>query len=112
MHIEDGQFLGQATGGAVDDLRQVLLEREKTRRLLIGAACLLFVVAALVVIFAPNGKQSMANVLGGALLVIALGAIGVAQFRLKAAGIELAAGDANKQARARRRQPPTFGPMS
>ena len=66
-----------------------LSERERTKRLLVGAACLFFLVAALLVVFAPEEKETLANVCGVALVVMALGAIGVSKFRLKMPGIEL-----------------------
>ena len=90
MQIDHGDFKGWASGrAAIEGLTQVLREQEKTRRLLIGAACLLFCVSALVMIFAPPGKQELAYALGAVLLVIALGAIGVAKFKLKAPGVEI-----------------------
>jgi hypothetical protein len=64
----------------------IVREREKTKRLLIGAACLFFVVAALVVVFAPTGKENLAYILGAALVIMALGAIGAAHFRFKLLG--------------------------
>lgn len=64
-------------------------EKEKTGRPLIGAACPLFMVASLVVVSAPAEKEAMSLVLGAALIVIALGAIGAATFRIKAPGVEV-----------------------
>jgi len=89
MEVSDGGFNGKATGSAVDIFAKVLLQREQTKRLLIGAACLFFIVASLVVVFAPAAKQGLAYVLGAALVVMALGAIGAAQFKLKVPGISI-----------------------
>jgi len=66
-----------------------LAERERTKRLLVGAACLFLIVAALLVVFAREEREILANVCGVALVVMALGAIGVSKFRLKLPGIEL-----------------------
>ena len=90
MDIRDGDFQGGASGNvAVETLGQVLAEREKTKRLLISAACLLFIVAALVIVFAPAEKQSLANVLGAALMILSLGAIGASRFIIKIPGITI-----------------------
>jgi hypothetical protein len=104
MEINDGRFMGRATGEAVDLLAKVLFERERTKRLLIGAACLFFVVAAVVVIFAPPAKQGLAYVLGAALVIMALGAIGVAQFKLKTPGVEVETEGVSSAGRAKSRK--------
>jgi hypothetical protein len=55
--IDDGQVRGIATGNvAIGAMSDILKEREKTKRLLIGASCLLFIVSALVVVFAPPNR--------------------------------------------------------
>ena len=64
-------------------------EREKTRRFLLAAGCAFFVVAALILVFAPPDKAILAYVSGAVLVILALGSIGVAQFRLKLPGIYL-----------------------
>jgi hypothetical protein len=90
MVINDGGFRGGASGTtAVTELGTIAREREKTKRMLIGAACLFFAIAALIVVFAPSGREKLAYILGAALLVMALGAIGAAQFRLKVPGVEV-----------------------
>jgi hypothetical protein len=90
MNVDDGQFSGRASGqSAVDALTQIALERERTRRLLIGAACLFFVVAALVMVFAPPEKQTLGYALGAVMVVVALGAIGASQFHFKLPGISV-----------------------
>jgi hypothetical protein len=88
MEIRERDFEGLATGAeAVQGLGQLAKEREKTKRLLIGAACLLFTIAALVVVFAPTGRENLSYVLGAALLVVSLGAIGAAQFKFRVPGV-------------------------
>jgi hypothetical protein len=90
MEIEERDFKGYARGEqAVNELAILTREREKTKRLLIGAAFALFIVAALVIVFAPSDKQNLAYALGAALLVMSLGAIGAAQFSFKLPGVSL-----------------------
>src|SRR5215472_4331720 len=84
MRIQDHGFAGSASGAeAVSQFPQYLAERERTKKLLIGAACLCFIVASIVTVFAPSEKQGVAYVMGAALLVFALGAIGATQFKVK-----------------------------
>lgn len=88
MEVRDGDFEGGASGNkAVETLGLVLSEREKTKRLLISAACLFFIIAALVIVFAPTEKQNLAYLLGAALMIMALGAIGASRFKFKLPGI-------------------------
>ncbi|MFZ6675779.1 hypothetical protein [Undibacterium sp. Xuan67W] len=90
MQIDDGGFRGGATGQeAVAELGVLLREKEKTKRLLIAAACLLFIVASMVIVFAPAGKETASVILGVVLIIFALGAIGAAAFKIKAGGVEV-----------------------
>lgn len=89
MDIRDGEFQGGATGAGVNTLGQVMIEREKTKRLLIAASCVFLVVAAVVVIFAPAEKQQMSYILGAALLLMAMGAIGATRFKITVPGISI-----------------------
>ena len=66
-----------------------LAERERTKRLFVGAACLFLIVAALLVVFAPEQRNELANACGGVLVLLALSAIGVSKFKLKLPGIEI-----------------------
>src|SRR5215472_4608090 len=90
MRIQDHGFAGSASGAeAVSQFPQYLAERERTKRLLIGAACLCFIAASIVTVFAPSEKQGVAYVMGAALLVFALGAIGATQFKVKVPGVSI-----------------------
>lgn len=90
MDVSDGGFRGGASGReAVAELGSLLREREKTKRLLIAAACALFIVAATVIVFAPAGKETASIILGVVLLIFAFGAVGAAAFKIKAPGIEV-----------------------
>ena len=48
-----------------------------------------FVIGALVLVFAPEGRETVSTIIGLAMLVMALGAIGVAVFRVKLPGVEV-----------------------
>ncbi len=88
MHVEEPGFRGIAEGReAIAQLGGLALQREKTKRLLICAACLFFAIAAVVVVFAPPEKEKLAYVLGVALVVMALEPSGAAQFRFKLPGV-------------------------
>jgi hypothetical protein len=90
MKINDKDFKGEAIGSqSVKELGAISREREKTKRLLIGAACLLFIFAAVVFVFAPEGKEKLSYILGVVLIIMALGAIGASQFQFKVPGIEV-----------------------
>lgn len=66
-------------------------EKEKTKRLLIIVVFLLFIFSGLSFLFAPEGRELTANIIGAALLVLALGAIGVLKFALRLPGVEVKA---------------------
>lgn len=89
MDIRDGEFQGGASGAGVTTLGQVMIEREKTKRLLIAASCVFLIVAALVVIFAPAEKQQLSYILGAALLLMAMGAIGATRFKITVPGVSI-----------------------
>lgn len=90
MNIKEKDFSANASGiEAVEELGNIAKEREKTKRLLIGASCRFFAIGAIVFVFAPQGKETLGNIIGAALIIMALGAIGAAQFRFKLPGIEV-----------------------
>lgn len=90
MQISDGEFHAAAAGSsAVTALSHLTHEREKTRRLLIGAACIFLVVAAVVVLWVPAEKQKLAYLIGAALFIMAMGAIGAARFSIRIPGVHI-----------------------
>lgn len=93
MEIRIGDLvIGAAPGSRQQALHLAgvyLAERERTKRLLVGAACFFLIVAALLVVFTPEEKETLANVCGVALVVVALGAIGVSKFKLTLPCIQL-----------------------
>lgn len=98
MDVKDGEFGASARGGmAVEHLARLMGEREKTRRLLIATACLFFVIAAAIVVFAPAGRENLAMILGAALVIFSLGAIGVARFSFKVPGVSVTAGNTGSE---------------
>jgi hypothetical protein len=84
--VRDRDFRIDLKGAAIVGLPDILREREKTKRLLIGAIVVLFLAASSFVLFAPPGREEIAIVLGAALLVLALGAIGASGFLLRLPG--------------------------
>lgn len=66
-----------------------LIEREKTKRTLILAVVLLFIVATFAMLYAPAGREQMGYIIGSVLLVLALGSIGASSFILKVPGVEI-----------------------
>jgi hypothetical protein len=74
---------------ALDLANSCYREREKTRRLFFAAGSVFFVVSALIMVFAPADRMGLAYICGAVLIVLALGSIGVAKFRLKMPGVEL-----------------------
>ena len=66
-----------------------LVEHERTRRLLILGICFLFSIAALIAVFAPDGRERLAYVVSAVMVVLALGAIGARNFLLRVPGVQL-----------------------
>lgn len=72
--------------------RTYIVEQEKTKRLGLLVACALLIVGAAVVIFAPDGRDAVANWMGGALVVAAAGAVGFSRVHAKSPLFEVGAG--------------------
>lgn len=70
----------------INILSQVMIEREKTKKLLIGVSCVFLMIAALEV-FAPAEKQQLSYFLGAALPMMAPGAIDTTRFQIKVPGV-------------------------
>jgi hypothetical protein len=85
--VETGPGARQA---ALDNIAVYFRAREvqKTRRLLIVTAAVYGIVAAITVVFAPQGRELWIPWIGLALLVIATGAAGYSRFWLKTPEIE------------------------
>lgn len=80
---------------ALDSANTIIKEYGKTRRILIITVSVLFTIASLITIFAPSGREILSYILGGALVVLALGAIGVSKFSLKLPYMNIDAKDDN-----------------
>src|SRR5262245_51912213 len=94
--IEEPGFRGNATGEA--PVRQLLeyttvrlRELEKTRRLLLGTTAVLVLLAATIAVFAPEGRERVGYAISAVLVVLAMGAVGAAQFKFKMPGVDLEA---------------------
>jgi len=84
MDIREGGFEGRAVGEmGVQELARLVAERERTRRLLVLSAVAMFLVAVLVLVFAPEGRQNISYLLGSVLIIFSLGAIGASKFSAK-----------------------------
>jgi hypothetical protein len=94
LTVETGPGARQA---ALDNIAAYFREREaqKSKRLLMIAATVLAVVAALAVVFAPQGREVLAQYVGAALVLLAAGAAGYSQLWLKGPLLELRAGQAD-----------------
>ena len=69
-------------------------ETEKTRRFTIGTSASLIALAALITLFAPEGREPLSYALAAILMVFAAGAVGFQSLRMryKAIDIELSRG--------------------
>ena len=90
-NIEESDFRGSVSGD--DAVKQFLeyttvrtRELEKTRRLLLGATVILVVLAAVISVFAPLGREKVAYAISVVLVVLALGSVGAARFQVKLPG--------------------------
>ncbi len=94
MELKEDDFEGKASGSnAVNNLKDLatarLIEKEKTKRLLIIVDFMLVVLALLILILAPPEKETLGYIIGAALLILALGAIGARKFVFKMFGISV-----------------------
>jgi len=100
VDVRDGQFNVRARGNiAVHGLNGLLVEREKTRRLLLLATVVLTVLSAVLAVFAPEGKETITYVIAGVLFILALGSIGASIFSFKLPGIEVSTQQDNQSTR-------------
>lgn len=58
-------------------------EKEKTRRFTIGLSAGLIAIAAVMPLFAPEGRETLSYLLAAALIVFAAGAVGLQTLRIK-----------------------------
>ncbi len=64
-------------------------EREKTKRILIIAVTVLVIAFGIQMVFAPEGRETVAYIITPILLVLSLGAIGASRFVLKTPAAEI-----------------------
>jgi len=94
MQIHDESMTGSATGEkAIEQLGRLAKEKEETRRILIMAACLFLCFGSGLIIVAPPEKEIASYIIGGAMWLLALGAVGASSFKVKAPGIEISKED-------------------
>ena len=93
-HITDENAvqLAQTQLPRLEALVAIRKDMESTRRLLIVTAGICLLGGAALVVFAPSGKEGVSYIVASALVVLALGAIGVQEFRIKTVGVQIEAG--------------------
>jgi len=64
-------------------------EMERTRRLLIVVAGICLLGAGSLIVFAPSGKEGVSYAVAAVLAVLALGAIGIQEFRIRTLGMSI-----------------------
>lgn len=94
----DTMVAGAVGEVAAEHLKNVLLqhikESHRTHRILIVCCSVLIALAAILPVVAPEGRQTPSVCVSLGLVILALGSIGVASFRLRAFGAEI---DARKR---------------
>jgi hypothetical protein len=68
---------------------QSIVQREKSKRFLMGAVCALVIAGIVAVLYAPPGKDVLGYWFGATVIVLALGAIGASRFLLKIPGVSI-----------------------
>ena len=68
------------------------VQLEKTRRILIIVAAVCLIIGAVLILFAPQGKENVSYIIALALIVLPLGAIGIQELRIKGFGIKIEGG--------------------
>ncbi|MCO6052322.1 hypothetical protein NGM99_21260 [Mesorhizobium sp. RP14(2022)] len=96
---EQDQFVVEAHSKLV---AEHIKSQTRMRLGLYTLAALFMIVAALLVVFAPDGRQASTIVVAGALIIVSAGVAGFAALKLKAPAVELTAG--NSQIRTERRR--------
>lgn len=72
-------------------IEKIITEREKTKRITLVLAAFLVISASTIVLYAPEGRETLAYYLGGVLAIISAGAIGYDQFGAKSKHFQLLA---------------------
>jgi len=97
MHYNDDLINGKASGRAVNVFGRLIAakvaEAEKTKRLVLAAVVFLWILAILVLVFAPDGRETLSIFASSVLVILSLGVIGVRRFYFKGAGIEVSANE-------------------
>jgi len=102
VRVDDqGNFDGMASGElAVKAQAEVLLAHMRGRLIirlsLYGLAGLFMIVAALLVVFAPNGRETTTAIVAAALFAVAIGAAGFGTFAIKTPLVSAEAGQTPK----------------
>jgi hypothetical protein len=109
-----GGVMGSATGekavAAYERVLAAAMKHNTTLRICLYAmACLMLVVSAVLIVFAPAGRETAVIIVSLALFLVAAGCAGFATFKLKAPGIELQAAEASPESEKYDSEPPPIG---
>lgn len=81
MHIND---TGSASGEkAVEMLGEIAIQREKTRRISLLISLILGILISLILVFAPEGKETISYIVSGIMGIISLGCLGYSSIGFK-----------------------------
>lgn len=83
MHIND---TGSASGDrAVQMLGEITIQREKTRRISLLISLILGILLSLILVFAPEGRETISYIVSGIMGILSLGCLGYSSigFKLK-----------------------------
>lgn len=81
MHIND---TGSASGEkAVEMLGEIAIQREKTRRISLLISLILGILISLILVFAPEGKETVSYIVSGIMGIISLGCLGYSSIGFK-----------------------------
>jgi hypothetical protein len=96
--LTDGEFHAEGEGAmdAQVSIVQYSLKMMTIRKLASYGASLLFLaLAAVIIVFGPESRTTAANIVAGALLILALGIAGFTRFRAKGRGYDLSGSTGN-----------------
>lgn len=86
MHIND---TGSASGEkAVEMLGEITIQREKTRRISLLISLILGIFISLILVFAPEGKETISYIVSGIMGIISLGCLGYSSIGFKMKSFE------------------------
>src|SRR5690349_7178883 len=87
-----GWASGEKAVAAYERVLSAAMAHNTTLRICLYAmACVMLVVCAVLIVFAPSGRETAVTIVALALFLVAAGCAGFATFKLKAPGVDLEA---------------------